>query len=78
MGTIHKTKANIFEKLQFLAGTSLDSTDEMEEVSINMDDDQLRNETVIGTVVGSEHVITDNQEYYEVSIYPLTAMHCNG
>ncbi|CAH2052422.1 unnamed protein product, partial [Iphiclides podalirius] len=68
MGTIHKTKANIFEKLQFLAGTILDNTDEVEEVSMNMENDQIQEETVVGTVVGSEQVITDNQEYYEITV----------
>lgn len=61
MGTLHKTKVNIFEKLQFL----FEGTD-IGEVSVNMDEEG-KDEMLIETIVGPEQVITDNQEYYEVS-----------
>ncbi|XP_013167620.1 PREDICTED: uncharacterized protein LOC106117750 isoform X2 [Papilio xuthus] len=62
LGTLHKTKANIFEKLQFLfEGT------ELGEVSVKMDD-EVKDDMLIETIVGPEQVITDNQEYYEVTV----------
>lgn len=64
MGAIHKTKVGVFEKLQFLDGTSLDPLEGTEEVTTEdiMDEQSGNDDTIIGT----EQVITDNQEYYEV------------
>lgn len=64
MGAIHKTKVGVFEKLQFLDGTLLDPLESTEEVSKDgiMDEQSGNDETIIAT----EQVITDNQEYYEV------------
>ncbi|CAK1590136.1 unnamed protein product [Parnassius mnemosyne] len=67
MGTIHKTKANIFEKLQFLAGTILDNSEDIEKESNKMDNETIEEETILGSV-SSEQVITDNQEYYEITV----------
>ncbi|KPJ07541.1 Transcription factor Adf-1 [Papilio machaon] len=61
LGTLHKTKANIFEKLQFLFEGA-----EIGEVPVKMDD-EVKDDMLIETIVGPEQVITDNQEYYEVS-----------
>lgn len=64
MGAIHKTKVGVFEKLQFLDGTLLDPLEGPEGVHKEdiMDEQTVNDETIIGT----EQVITDNQEYYEV------------
>ncbi|XP_068623511.1 transcription factor Adf-1-like [Battus philenor] len=64
LGTIHKTKANIFEKLQFLAETSLDNTEVVKDTCMKMDDDTVQEETVLGT----EQVIIDSQEYCEITV----------
>lgn len=65
MGAIHKTKVGVFEKLQFLDGWSLldpvEGTKEVLKEEI-MEEHSVNDETIIGT----EQVITDNQEYYEV------------
>lgn len=64
MGAIHKTKVGVFEKLQFLDGTLLDPLECTEEVmKENTMDEQTSNDE---TIMGTEQVITDNQEYYEV------------
>lgn len=70
MGAIHKTKVGVFEKLQFLDGTLLDPLDGTEEAKEDiMDEHSINDDTIIGT----EQVITDNQEYYEVRVYFFTA-----
>ncbi|XP_072934274.1 uncharacterized protein [Epargyreus clarus] len=62
MGTMHKTRATMFEKLQFL-DKSLDATEEvLDEV---MQDDSPKHEIIIPE---QQEVITDNQEYYEFTV----------
>lgn len=63
MGAIHKTKVGVFEKLQFLDGTSLDPLESSEVMKDDIMDEQSGNDE---TIIGTEQVITDNQEYYEV------------
>lgn len=63
VGAVHKSKEGVFEKLLFLEGTSLDGMEEISEPTI-IDEGQIDEETVIGM---EQQVITDNQEYYEVS-----------
>ncbi|XP_047511324.1 uncharacterized protein LOC125053799 [Pieris napi] len=66
LGTMHKTKTNINEKLQFLDslpidGTPSDSEGRFEEVNI----DDINDASEICT---EQQVITDNQEYYEITL----------
>lgn len=72
MGTMHKTKAAVFEKLQYLDETSLDGTETvLEETTMdNEEDQQIHEEHVVTT---EQQVITDSQEYYEVSCIVLTS-----
>lgn len=62
---MHKTKVGIFEKLQFLDGTSLDGAEDNSVAEATVEE-MSQEETIIGT---EQHVITDNQEYYEVSMW---------
>lgn len=65
VGTMHKTKIGMFEKLQFLDGAVLDNSEEFIGDTLEVVDEQLiQEEALIGT---EQQVITDNQEYYEVS-----------
>ncbi|XP_045503371.1 uncharacterized protein LOC123700245 [Colias croceus] len=65
VGTVHKTKASIFEKLQFLDGVSVDGVDVNDE-SLEYDEtDDKYKDNVMFT---EQQVITDNQEYYEITI----------
>lgn len=60
LGTVHKTKVGIFEKLRFLDDTVdciLDDMGTIEETTVEEE-----------SIVETENVITDNQEYYEVCI----------
>lgn len=62
---MHKTKVVIYEKLQFLDGTSLDGTEE----TIRLEEENTEEQPVMDESIGTEQqVITDNQEYYEVII----------
>lgn len=71
MGTIHRSKVPIFEKLQFL-----DSMPLIDSISSEVDAGPEKNIILDeGDTVGEEqviteqtNVITDNQEYYEVCI----------
>lgn len=69
MGSIHKSKLPIFEKLKFLDGMSLDSlqiennTLETREI---FDEDTSESQILEEQVAAEQQVITDNQEYYEV------------
>ncbi|XP_049879578.1 uncharacterized protein LOC126376297 isoform X2 [Pectinophora gossypiella] len=64
VGAVHRTKAGVFEKLQFLDGLSTDSAEEVLEEGIIMEDGHQLEETIMDT----EQVITDNQEYYEITV----------
>lgn len=68
MGTLHKTKAPVFEKLGFLQGTS-DGTSEVAEDTDTMDIQGDLN--IVETEQDNQEcqeVITDNQEYYEITV----------
>ncbi|XP_026727412.1 transcription factor Adf-1-like [Trichoplusia ni] len=65
LGTMHKTKVVIYEKLQFLDGTSLDGTEE----TIRLEEENTEEQPVMDESIGTEQqVITDNQEYYEITL----------
>lgn len=59
--SMHRTKAGVFEKLQFLDGSSM----ETEEENVLTTEESNRDKQ---EVVPEQQVITDTQEYYEVSI----------
>ncbi|KAM3964051.1 uncharacterized protein ACR2FA_002099 [Aphomia sociella] len=65
MGTMHKTKAGVFEKLQFLDGTILDSEEILDQTMEVADDEQTNGDSLVGI---EQQVITDNQEYYEITV----------
>lgn len=61
---MHKTKVGLMEKLQFLDGTSLDGSEEKTYEEPNMEVIS-QEDANIGT---EQQVITDNQEYYEITV----------
>ncbi|CAH2093673.1 unnamed protein product [Euphydryas editha] len=71
MGAIHKSKVPIFEKLKFLDSMPLDSLSlevdcaGQDKDVILEDDDPINGEKVI---TEQNNVITDNQEYYEITL----------
>ena len=65
---MHRTKVNIYEKLQFLDATLADGSEETVQMEETLDEKPVQDETV-GT---EQQVITDNQEYYEVIMKCLT------
>ncbi|CAG9559204.1 unnamed protein product [Danaus chrysippus] len=71
MGSIHKSKLPIFEKLKFLDGMPLDSlqiennTLETREI---FDEDTSESQILEEQVAAEQQVITDNQEYYEITL----------
>ncbi|KAJ8712776.1 hypothetical protein PYW08_008080 [Mythimna loreyi] len=69
LGTMHRTKVFIYEKLQFLDATLADSSDEMVKMEGHQMEDTLEVQPVQDETVGTEQqVITDNQEYYEITV----------
>ncbi|XP_063541477.1 uncharacterized protein LOC134750253 [Cydia strobilella] len=65
MGTMHKTKAPVFEKMQYLDESSMDGTETvLEEAAMEDEDQQVQEEQV----VTEQQVITDSQEYYEITV----------
>lgn len=67
-GTVHKAKTALFEKLQFLDILILEEDGQILKSNEMEQSSQLEND-----FIGSEEqVITDNQEYYEVSIIRLS------
>ncbi|XP_013184102.1 uncharacterized protein LOC106129935 [Amyelois transitella] len=63
VGAMHKTKIDIFEKLQFLdecTGETADNVHNMIEVVMEQKDEDLKQT--------EQQVITDNQEYYEITV----------
>ncbi|CAK1541727.1 unnamed protein product [Leptosia nina] len=63
LGTTHKMKNGIYEKLQFLDAVLVDGSSEQEEnfEEVTIDEEQ-------GEICPEQQVITDNQEYYEITV----------
>ncbi|XP_059052773.1 uncharacterized protein LOC131847261 [Achroia grisella] len=65
MGTMHNIKAEVFEKLQFLDETMSDAEETLNNTMEMVDDDQEKSDSPVGI---EQQVITDNQEYYEITV----------
>ncbi|GBP00655.1 Transcription factor Adf-1 [Eumeta japonica] len=69
-GTVHKAKAGIFEKLQFLDAVEQQGETPEEQVTeeqqIEMDCQQITQEE--NRLTAAEQVITDDQEYFEITV----------
>ncbi|XP_038212210.1 uncharacterized protein LOC119832598 [Zerene cesonia] len=65
VGTVHKTKASIFEKLQFLDTVAVDGVDVNDE---SLEDDETDDKFKDNVMCTEQQVITDNQEYYEITL----------
>ncbi|CAG9791584.1 unnamed protein product [Diatraea saccharalis] len=59
-GSVHKTKVGVFEKLHFLDNLG----DPLENVEVE-EEEQIEDDGLIGA---EQQVITDNQEYYEITV----------
>lgn len=69
LGTMHRTKVFIYEKLQFLDATLADNSEEMVKMEGHQMEESLEEQQVQDDTVGTEQqVITDNQEYYEITV----------
>ncbi|XP_052751861.1 uncharacterized protein LOC113515911 [Galleria mellonella] len=64
MGTMNKPTVEVFKKLQFLDETILD-TEEILDHTMEVIDDEGKSQSLVGI---EQQVITDNQEYYEITV----------
>ncbi|XP_053617564.1 uncharacterized protein LOC128679389 [Plodia interpunctella] len=64
VGAMHKTKVGIFEKLHFLDESAESVEDNLDTIEV-ITDQHEKNRVVTKT---EEQVITDNQEYYEITV----------
>uniref|UniRef100_A0A2A4JFL5 MADF domain-containing protein n=1 Tax=Heliothis virescens TaxID=7102 RepID=A0A2A4JFL5_HELVI len=64
LGTMHRTKVFLYEKLQFLDSILAESSEETVQMEETQEEQTAQDESV-GT---EQQVITDNQEYYEITV----------
>lgn len=64
LGTMHRTKVFLYEKLQFLDSVLVDNTEE----TVQMEETQEEQPAQDESVGAEQQVITDNQEYYEITV----------